>query len=207
MYRLPCALVFVIAVVPMFAHADSIWERRNVGSAYLFVDTRARRLGDLVTIAIAENTGIQNKDERDASKATNAGGTFNFAGGISGTSSGANRVAAANLSTNGTSQRGITGKSSYNVNQLFTDSVTATVVQVLPNGNLVVEGYRKRIVGQEVRTLKVSGVIRSIDIGPGNVIQSSYVAEFHITYLGKGDQSSFSNAGWFGRAINHLWPF
>jgi flagellar L-ring protein precursor FlgH len=62
-------------------------------------------------------------------------------------------------------------------------------------------------VGKEVRTLKVSGVIRPIDISPTNTIQSQYVGDFKIIYLGKGDQSAFSNQGWLGRIFNVKWPW
>ncbi len=205
-----CLVVITLVLLgnwPPGLRADSIWDRRTIGSAYIFVDTRARRVGDLVTIAIAENTGIDNKDQRDATKATKTGGTFDFKGKITGTSSGASRSAAANLDTLTTSQRNFSGSSTYNVAQNLTDRITATVVAVLPNGNLVVEGSRTRVVGNETRTLSVSGVVRPVDIGPTNTVQSQYLGNFQITYNGRGDQSSYSNQGWLGRIVNHLWPF
>jgi flagellar L-ring protein precursor FlgH len=182
-------------------------DRRTVGCAYIFIDTRARRVGDLVTIAIAENTGIDNKDQRDALKGTKTGGTFAFKGNIAGTSSGASRQAAASLDALTTSQRNFSGSSTYNVAQNFSDRITATVIAVLPNGNLVVEGSRTRVVGQEVRTLVISGVVRPVDISPTNTVQSQYLGNFQITYRGQGDQSAFSNQGWFGQFMNKVWPF
>ena len=200
-------VLFMVACVGSTVMADSIWDRRTVGSAYIFVDTRARRVGDLVTIAIAENTGIDNKDQRDANKATKTGGTFAFKGNISGTSATASRTASANMDTLSTSQRNFSGSSTYNVAQNFTDRITATVVAVLPNGNLVVEGSRTRVVGRESRTLIISGVVRPVDIGPTNMVQSQYLGNCQITYRGQGDQSSYSNQGWLGRLFNHVWPF
>ena len=111
------------------------------------------------------------------------------------------------MSTLTTSQREFSGASQYNVAQNFTDRITATVVAVQPNGNLIVEGVRTRVVGKEVRTLCVSGVIRPIDITPTNTIQSQYVGDFKISYLGKGDQSAFTNQGWLGLFFNHKWPW
>ena len=199
--------LLVVGCVGTTVLADSIWDRRTVGSAYIFVDTRARRVGDLVTIAIAENTGIDNKDQRDAIKATKTGGTFAFKGNLTGASSAASRSASADLDTLTTTARNFSGSSTYNVAQNFTDRVTATVIAVMPNGNLIVEGSRTRVVGREVRTLVVSGVVRPVDISPTNTVQSQYLGDFHITYQGRGDQSSFSNQGWLGRFFNHVWPF
>jgi flagellar L-ring protein precursor FlgH len=203
-------IVCVVALCGGFAgaaRADSIWDRRTFGSAYIFVDTRARRVGDLVTIAIAENTDIENKDERDGAKNTKTGGTFTFGGNIAGTGSTASRSASLSMNALHTSQREFTGTSQYNVAQNFTDRVTATVVGVMPNGNLVVEGSRTRVVGKEVRTLCVSGVIRPIDISPTNTIQSQYVGDFKIIYLGRGDQSAYTNHGWLGKKFNQFWPW
>lgn len=200
-------VLLVLGCVAPTALADSIWDRRAVGCAYIFIDTRARRVGDLVTIAIAENTGIDNKDQRDALKSTKTGGTFSFKGNIAGTSSTASRVATTGLDTAASSQRNFSGSSTYNVAQNFTDRITATVVAVLPNGNLVIEGSRTRVVGKEVRTLIVSGVVRPVDISPTNTVQSQYLGNFQITYQGQGDQSAFSNQGWFGHVLNKIWPF
>lgn len=200
-------VLLILGCLGTTALADSIWDRRSVGSAYIFVDTRARRVGDLVTIAIDENTGIDNKDQRDAIKATKTGGTFAFKGNIKGNGSGASRTASADLDTLTTSRRDFSGSSVYNVAQIFTDRITATVIAVLPNGNLVVEGSRTRVVGRETRTLIVSGVVRPVDISPTNTVQSQYLGNFQITYRGQGDQSSYSNQGWLGRVFNTIWPF
>lgn len=197
------ALVLGLSAVPVLA--DSIWDRRDYGSAFLFVDTRARRVGDLVTIQISEMTGIDNKDQRDAIKNTKTGGTFSFKGSIKGNN--ASRSAEAALDTLTTSQRELRGQSQYKVDQALTDKITATVVFVYPNGNMVVEGTRTRVIGAETRTLMVSGIIRPIDISPTNTIQSQFVGEFRITYLGQGDQSAYTNNGWLGRIFNLVWPW
>lgn len=187
--------------------ADSIWQRRNFFSAFLFVDTRARRIGDLVTIVVSENTGIDNKDQRDMSKATATGATLKTKGEIDGTSSTAVRTAVANFDGLTTSQRNFSGKSAYAVAQQFLDRMTAQVVAVEPNGNLVIQAYRYRLVDHEVRLLKLMGVIRPIDIGAYNTIESQYISNFQIYYMGRGPQSNFSNQGWFSRLLNYAWPY
>jgi flagellar basal body L-ring protein FlgH len=65
--------------------ADSIWDRRDHRSAYLFIDNKARRVGDLLTVSVKESTGATNNEQRKLKKDTAASGKFDFAGKTSGT--------------------------------------------------------------------------------------------------------------------------
>jgi flagellar L-ring protein precursor FlgH len=203
-------LGFVLAVCvfsPAWTSADSIWQRHNFFSSFLYVDNRARRPGDIVTVLITESTDIQHQDQRNLNRKTDTGGGLSLTGNITGTSKTANRTANSGLTTDVNANRNFTGNSTYNINQTFTDTVTCTVVAVQPNGNLVIEGYRQRVVSREVRTLRLCGVIRPMDINYDNTIPSSYVANFQIQYLGRGVETNFTNQGWFSRLLNHFWPY
>lgn len=195
------------AFSPALTSADSIWQRHNFFSSFLYVDNRARRPGDIVTVLITENTDIQHQDQRNLARKTDSGGGVTLSGSITGTSKTANRTAAAGLTPDINVNRNFTGNSAYNINQTFTDTVTCTVVAVQPNGNLVIEGFRQRVVTREVRTLRLCGVIRPMDINYDNTIPSSYVANFQIQYLGRGVETSFTNQGWLSRILNRLWPY
>jgi flagellar L-ring protein precursor FlgH len=85
--------------------------------------------------------------------------------------------------------------------------MTVVVIGVAPNGNLLVEGYRQRILNREVRSLRVTGLVRPADIGPFNTVQSQYIGNFQVTYVGRGPESNYTNQGWGGRIINALWPY
>jgi len=183
--------------------ADSIWARRDP-RMLLFVDNRARRVGDLLTVVIQETTGIDNKDQRQLNKATNAGGAFNFKG--SSTAGQLSRAAQIDLAITGSATRGFDGNSQYSVDQNFQDRMNVTVMDVLPNGNLVVEGYRRRIVSGEERLMCVTGVVRPIDISIANTVQSQSIANFNISYLGKGAESAYTSPGLLGRFFNCFWP-
>lgn len=203
-------LGFVLAIgvfSPALTSADSIWQRHNFFHSFLYVDNRARRQGDIVTVLITETTDIQHQDQRNLSRKTDTGGGMSLSGNIQGTSKGANRTATAGLTPDLNTNRNFTGNSAYNINQTFTDTVTCTVVAVQPNGNLVIEGFRQRTVTREVRTLRLCGVIRPIDINWDNTIPSSYVASFQIQYLGRGVETNFSNQGWLSRMLNLFWPY
>lgn len=201
-------LVLAICVFsPALTSADSIWQRHNFFNTFLYVDNRARRQGDIVTVLITENTDIQHQDQRNLNRKTDSGGGVALNGSISGTSKTASRTATAALTPDVNTNRNFTGNSAYNINQTFTDTVTCTVIAVQPNGNLVIEGFRQRTVTREVRTLRLCGVIRPIDINYDNTIPSSYVANFQIQYLGRGVETNFTNQGWFSRIMNVFWPF
>jgi flagellar L-ring protein FlgH len=195
------------ALAPTPCRADSIWQRHNFFSSFLYVDNRARRTGDIVTLVIVENTGIEHKDQRNLNKTADTGGGLTLKGSITGTDQGAARTAQSGLAVDANVTRGFTGTSAYNINQTFADTVTCTVVAVQPNGNLVIEGFRQRTVTREVRTLRICGVIRPLDIAYDNTIPSTFVANFQIQYLGRGVETNSTNQGWFSRIANRFWPY
>jgi flagellar L-ring protein precursor FlgH len=194
-------------LAPAASRADSIWQRHNFFSSFLYVDNRARRTGDIVTVVIVENTGIGNSDQRNLKKSSDTGGGLGLKGDITGTNQGAVRTAKSDLTVDVNSSRAFNGSSAYNINQTFADTMTCTVVGVQPNGNLMIEGFRQRTVTREARTLRVSGVIRPLDIAFDNTIPSTFVGNLQIQYLGRGVETNFTNQGPFSRFFNYVWPF
>jgi flagellar L-ring protein precursor FlgH len=201
-------LLAVVGLLGVLSHAgaDSLWDRRDPRLAFLFEDTRARKVGDLLTIVVRETTDINESDQRQLRKESKAGGLFNFKGN---TKAGRflSRDATIAMDTSGSANRRFDGRADYTSDRRFVDRMTVTVVDVQPNGNLVIEGCRRRTLSGEERVLRVTGVVRPVDIGSGNVIQSQSIANFQVTYEGRGAESSFSNQGWFSQFLNHVWPF
>jgi len=195
------------ALAPATASADSIWQRHNFYSSFLYVDTRARRPGDIVTVVIVENTGIARSDQRNLHRNSDGGGAMTFKGDTVGTGKGAERAAKADFNLDVNAHRDFQGNSAYNINHAFADTITCTLVAMQPNGNLVIEGFRQRVITREVRTLRLSGVIRPLDIAFDNTIPSTLVANSQIQYLGRGVETDFTNQGWFTRILNRVWPF
>jgi flagellar L-ring protein FlgH len=189
--RLIAAVVISTTLTPI-AGADSLWARRDPRSAYLFDDSRARRIGDSLTIEINEITSNNESEKRALSKSNSANANITFSGSAGFT---------------GNSARQFSGNSQLTTGRTFTDQLTVCVVDVLPNGNLVVEGYRSRIINGELRELRITGIVRPIDISLQNIVQSPAVANFRISYVGRGPESNFINQGWFSRIVNKIWPF
>ncbi len=180
---------------PPHYEPGSLWSTQTAGS--LFEDTRARRVGDLVMVRVVENaTGTKNATtttSRDSSLST--GLTSFFSAPISGK----------NIDvgvTNDYKGSGATSRSGQ-----LTALVAASVMEVLPNGNLVVAGARDIQVNDEIQTIRLSGVVRPVDISTDNVVLSSRVADARITYTGLGVIDEKQRPGWFTRLFDYVTPF
>jgi flagellar L-ring protein precursor FlgH len=185
--------------------AESIWQRRSQRYGYLFNDQRARNIGDIVTVLVVETSAINQREQRQLKKATDTSAKFTYSG--SSSSDGGGRKGAANIAGDLSSNRSFDGNAQLSSDRQFTDTLTATVVDVLPNGNLVIEGHRVRVVSGEQRLLRVTGIVRPVDLTAFNTVQSAAVANFKIEYAGHGVDTNFTSQGWLGRVVNHLWPF
>lgn len=186
--------------------ADSIWQRRDPNMAYLFYDTRARRIGDVLTIVVRESTEFEGMDKRELEKDTKTSSDFSLKGAFS---QGKSLSHSFSGSLNGLadSQRQLNGKANNMIDRKFTDQMSVVVVAVQPNGNLVVEGFRTHVVAKEERTLRVRGIIRPQDVSATNTIQSQFIANLEVRYEGRGQESSYLDNGWLGKIMNVLWPF
>ncbi|MBY0455837.1 MAG: flagellar basal body L-ring protein FlgH [Gemmataceae bacterium] len=212
MRRLVIAALFLLAAAYTTSRADSLWERRDPRYAYLFKDNRARAVGDTLVITVLESTVTNEQDQKTLSRTTTSSGQVQvFGGGAvgAGQGGGAGTVTAPGVGfvyPNQTSNLNFTGNAQNTINRVFTDRMAVTVVDIMPNGNLVVEGYRSRVVQGEERVLRITGVVRQQDIGVGNVVPSGNVANFRISYLGRGPSTSTTRQGYLGRLGNLLRP-
>jgi flagellar L-ring protein precursor FlgH len=185
--------LFLFAVPPAFA--DDIWARRDPRIANLFQDNRARNVGDIVVLVINENTTENEREQRQQSK------TNSFTG--QATVFGVPQVG----SSDGNFGRTFSGSGQVTGGRTFTDRLALTVVDVMPNGNLVVEGFRSRVTMGEERVLRITGVVRPQDITVGNVVQSGNLANAKLSYLGRGPTTRQINKNFFGRVMDRIWPF
>jgi flagellar L-ring protein precursor FlgH len=196
----------VAVFVPGVTGADEIWERRDPNMVYMWRDFKARNVGDILTIFVEETTGHDAQETRQLDKKTAASMDFNGTGSTSSLGQ-ALRSFAFDFGLNNTSQRTLDGKANTTIERKFTDRLSVVVIAVLPNGDLVIEGCRQRMITREMRTLRVYGTVRVVDIGPYNVVHSQYIGNLRIVYEGRGPESSYTNNGWGGRIVNKLWPF
>jgi len=89
----------------------------------------------------------------------------------------------------------------------LTGSIAVSVVEVRPNGNLVLRGEKQLALTEGAEIIQVAGIIRPEDVAPNNTVQSRRLANAQISYRGSGDLANATRAGWGTSALLKLWPF
>ena len=197
--RLPMPEVQPVSYAP-----NSLW---RTGSRAFFKDQRAARVGDLVTVKVnvTDKANLNNETQRSRSNSEgfglpNAFGLENNAG-----------VKAAGITPdkllNATSTSSNDGIGSVQRAEQVTTNVAAIVTQVLPNGNLVIEGKQEIRVNFEIRELIVAGVLRPEDIESDNTVDSTKIAEARIAYGGRGQITDVQQPRYGQQLVDILLPF
>ncbi|QOG19397.1 MULTISPECIES: flagellar basal body L-ring protein FlgH [Bradyrhizobium] len=181
---------------------NSLW--RN-GSRAFFKDQRAHQIGDLltVTVNITDKANIANETQRSRTNSEDSGIT-DFIG--SKTITQANKILPGRILT-ADSSASSDGKGSVNRTEALQTNVAAVVTQVLPNGNLVVEGKQEIRVNYEIRELVVAGIVRPEDIQSDNTIDSTKIAQARIAYGGRGQIMDVQQPRYGQQVMDVLLPF
>jgi flagellar L-ring protein precursor FlgH len=184
-------------------NANSLW--RN-GSRAFFKDQRAHQVGDILTVLvnITDKANIANETQRSRAAKEDAG-VSDFIGKqlLSGSASkalGSRLLTADSNSSND-------GKGSVNRQEALQTNVAAVVTQLLPNGNLVVEGKQEIRVNFEIRELVVAGIVRPEDIQSDNTIDSAKIAQARIAYGGRGQITDVQQPRYGQQVMDILLPF
>ena len=198
--------------------SGSLWKDGISNESGMFADRRARHRGDTLTIVVAENTVITNTIDQQTSKANSvsnpildqyllrlpkklpgarrAPGTGTGGGGTGG----ATVDGALGLTTS------FKGDSQFNQQQALTSRAAVTVTDVLPNGNLVIEGTRIVSFSGETKYAELRGIVRHDDVAPDNTVISTNVADAKIRYVDEGSLSDAQKKGWLSRGIDRFNP-
>lgn len=175
---------------------------RAGGGFSLFEDRKARDVGDLVTILLAERTNAVSS----ASTATSRDSATEIANptllGVQPTVDGRPM-----FETSLSGSRTFDGSADTAQSNRLDGSITATVVARLPNGNLVVQGEKWIQLNQGNELVRIQGIVRTADIAPDNTIASSRVAEARISYSGRGTLARANARGWLDRFFDVVSPF
>jgi flagellar L-ring protein precursor FlgH len=183
-------------------NANSLW--RN-GSRSFFKDQRAHQIGDLltVTVNITDQANFANETQRSRTGTEDSGITAflgsNLLTGKTTALPGRFLTADSNSATD--------GKGSIQRQETLQTNVAAVVTQLLPNGNLVVEGRQEIRVNYEKRELIVAGIVRPEDIQSDNTIDSSKIAQARIAYGGHGEISDLQQPRYGSQVMDVLLPF
>lgn len=169
-------------------------------------DLRARNVGDILTVVIQEQTTVRNEERVERSNDTTLAARLD-AYSLSSKTFKDNILPRIDIRK----QQDFNGEARQNTNSDVRASVAVVVIDVQPNGNLVVAGTRSVQVNDETRTLRISGLVRPLDVTPANTIGSAQVADARIAITGEGANTRKLTRGPIGQLFDTLvwvaWPF
>lgn len=183
----------------------SLWTESRGG---MFADIKGRTVGDIITVVIVENASAS----KEASTATDR--TSSMSAGITNlfglekyiTQVGNDAISPTSL-VNASTTNDFSGSGKTQRKEQLTATLTTQVVEVLPNGNLRVEGNKTVTVNNEMQIVKLSGIVRQVDVSPRNIVDSKNLLNARIAYVGEGIISDKQQQGWLVRALDQVWPF
>jgi flagellar L-ring protein precursor FlgH len=175
----------------------------GVNERPLFEDRRARNVGDVLTINIVETTSASGKSgHNDDNSGSIALSTPTITAGAAGTS-----MQLAPVGVTGDSSVTSASKSDSSGSNTFTGSITVTVTEVLPNGNLRVAGEKQVAIKLSEEYVRFSGVVNPATISGANTVQSTQVADVHVEYKGANNIDASSVISMFNRFFFSVLPF
>ncbi|HMO13176.1 MAG TPA: flagellar basal body L-ring protein FlgH [Pirellulaceae bacterium] len=204
-----CFVMLCITVANSDAVAqNSIWMKRDANLTNPYADVKARRPGDLLIVQINERSDVQNRDQRLMQKQNSSSSDASITGRISGVIGNGN--GGFGFDQESDANRQFNGNSQYRSERGFIDQFTVSIVDITPNGNMLVRGKRNVQLEGEQKTLVLTGIVRAADISPNNTISSSRIADLDIRYdsnFERGAEHRFINQGWLGKQMNKIWPY
>ncbi|MEF8715886.1 MAG: flagellar basal body L-ring protein FlgH [Accumulibacter sp.] len=184
------------ALAASLAATGSIYQAGT--SRTLFEDRRARYVGDTITVTITENTSAATKSNSSLSKT----GSISASSGPN-----VNLPGKSLIELKGSSSNTAAGKGEAAANNVFTGTITVTVIEVLANGNLLVSGEKQVAIGHGQEYIRLSGIINPYFVNAANTIASSQIADARIEYKESGAISEAQVMGWLARFFLSFMPF
>jgi flagellar L-ring protein precursor FlgH len=170
------------------------------GSFDLFMDLRARSVGDILTVLLVERTNASKESSTSTARGSSVDTGFPVIGGVPITLNGEPI-----LNNEFESDTTFDGQADSSQSNRLDGSITVTVAARLPNGNLLVRGEKLITINQGEEFIRLEGVVRPIDIGPANTVMSTKVADAAISYSGRGNLQATNRPGWLTRFFNSPW--
>ena len=172
-------------------------------SIQYFSDVKARRIGDIITVVLKEKTDASKKADTSSDKGSKIelpnptlfGRDITIAG---------KQIFQNSVDSSST----FSGKGDSSQSNSLSGDISVTVTAVYPNGNMLVRGEKVLTLNQGSEVVRISGIVRPVDVTPQNTVLSTQIADAQITYSGSGLVADSNQAGWLTRFFNSpYWPF
>jgi len=199
----PRILTFALVCGTAPLRAGSIWPATGVG---MVADHKAAHVGDIITVVVQESanaSSTQSKEATRKSSVNDAVSQFIFPPAVSGLGTHGGQLPSFQIS--GASD--YTGGGQVSNSQSVTSQAAVLVTDVLPNGNMVIEGVRLVSFSGETQYVILHGLVRPDDISSSDTILSSSIAEARVEFVNKGTLVDAEKTGWLQRLYDLLRPF
>jgi flagellar L-ring protein FlgH len=223
-YMLRPATILTISFLSVSSlQGASLWTKETNNERGMFADKRAKGVGDIVTVVIAESTSVSQLQELKTSKESKPGGPNivtnllgQFIQAIPATVLGKKveqftdekdlpRLNTPSLKTAGTTE--YKGGGELTTRLTVNNRTAVTVVDVLPNGNMVIEGVKVIRVGKETQFASLRGIIRTVDVQKDNTVLSTNIADAQVEFVNEGTLTEAQRKGWLLRLNDKFKPF
>ncbi len=187
--------------------AESLWKTSGPDpSRSMFADRKAANVGDILTVIIQESTAAQSTQNKEATRKSSLNDAvqqFLFPAAISGFGTHAGALP----STQATGASDYTGGGQVTNSQTVASQAAVIVTDVLPNGNMVIEGLRQVTFSGETQYVVLHGLVRPDDISSADTVLSSSIADARVEFVSRGALSDEEKLGWFSKLYEALRPF
>jgi flagellar L-ring protein precursor FlgH len=199
-----CAVAALLALhCVVVARAESLWPATGTGApSSMFADRKANATGDIVTIVVAESAIASSSQSKKANRESTLDDTiskFLYAG------LAAHKGELPGMKSAGKS--GFSGGGDVSNSQSLSARAAVLVTDVLPNGNLVIQGVRVVTFSGETQYVVLHGIVRRDDIAPDNSVQSTNIADARVEFYAEGALTDAQKRGWLAKAYEKLRPF
>lgn len=169
----------------------------------LYSDTKARRVGDIITVLLQENTQASKTAKTETKKETDA--SLSPLVGLNGL---APTIDGNTLQLGIESDGKFKGDAKSNQSNSLNGQISVHVMRALPNGNLIIRGEKWLTLNTGQEFIRLTGIVRAEDVSAENTIESTRVANARISYSGKGSLAETQEAGWLSQFfMSSVWPF
>jgi flagellar L-ring protein precursor FlgH len=197
--------VYMAAETPQPTAEGSLWQE-NGTMGELFVNPKARRVGDIVTIKIVESSKASNNASTSSGRDSSISIGIDKFLGLENNFSSTQGLNPFSKISGGASNK-FSGQGGTSRSGDLSAYITTRVIGVLPSGNLAISGSREIIVNNETQLIVVTGVIRPRDISSENVVLSTFISDARIAYSGSGIVNDQQRKGWLANIMDVISPF
>lgn len=187
----------------------SLWMEASAKGS-LFLDYKGRHVGDIIIVEIMETTTASNSNSTSTSKSSSNNSTLTSLLGLPTNLGITNMLGSGNplsLDNSLSADSAFDGSGSKSKTDRIQGTIAARVTEVLPSGNLIIEGHKELIVDQEKQMVTLSGIVRQKDLDASNTVESTKIADAKIAYSGQGILSDSNKPGWLTTLLSWIMPF